>query len=90
MQETPQQYIQRILGQLDGKDPLRVQAETPKKQQKLIKPLTRQQMSRRPEPGVGITRIHGVAGELPKDPTRNTAGQALLAMQESAAHTSPQ
>src|SRR6202008_1344926 len=39
--------------------------------------------SRRAEPGVGITRIHGIAGELPKDPERNTAGQALLAMQEA-------
>jgi homoserine kinase len=40
-------------------------------------------VTRRAEPGVGITRIHGVAGELPTDPTRNTAGQALLAMQEA-------
>jgi homoserine kinase len=40
-------------------------------------------VARRDEPGVGITRIHGVAGELPTDPKRNTAGQALLAMQEA-------
>lgn len=40
-------------------------------------------VSRRAEPGVVITRVHGIAGELPKDPTRNTAGQALLAMQEN-------
>jgi len=40
-------------------------------------------VSRRDEPGVGISRIHGIAGELPKDPTRNTAGQALLAMIEA-------
>lgn len=51
MQETAQQYIQRMLGQLDGKDPLRVQQETPKKLQKLIKPLSKQQLMRRPEPG---------------------------------------
>lgn len=38
-------------------------------------------VSRRAQPGVDITRVHGIAGELPKDPTRNTAGQALLAMQ---------
>jgi uncharacterized damage-inducible protein DinB len=51
MQETPQQYIQRILGFIDGKDPLRVQRETPKKLQQLIKPLSKKQLSQRPEPG---------------------------------------
>jgi len=40
-------------------------------------------VSRRAEPGVGIARVRGIAGELPKDPRRNTAGQALLAMQEA-------
>jgi homoserine kinase len=40
-------------------------------------------VSRSAQPGVVITRIHGVAGELPTDPRRNTAGQALLAMQEA-------
>src|SRR5437868_5791850 len=39
-------------------------------------------VTRRDEPGVGISRIHGIAGDLPTDPTRNTAGQALLAMCE--------
>ena len=51
MQETAQQYIQRILGHVEGKDPLRVQRETPKKLQTLIKPLSKQQLMRRPEPG---------------------------------------
>jgi uncharacterized damage-inducible protein DinB len=51
MQETPQQYIQRILSHIDGKDPLRVQRETPKKLEKLIKPLSRKQLTQRPEPG---------------------------------------
>jgi hypothetical protein len=50
MQETPQQYMQRILGYVEGKDPLRVQRETPKKLQKLIKPLSKKQLARRPEP----------------------------------------
>jgi homoserine kinase len=40
-------------------------------------------VSRRDEPGVVITRIHGIAGDLPTEPERNTAGQALLAMQEA-------
>jgi uncharacterized damage-inducible protein DinB len=51
MQETPQQYIQRILGYIDGKDPLRVQQETPKKLQTLIKPLSKKQLMQPPEPG---------------------------------------
>jgi uncharacterized damage-inducible protein DinB len=50
MQETPQQYTQRILGYMNGKEPLQVQQETPKKLQKLIKPLSRAQLTRRPEP----------------------------------------
>lgn len=33
-----------------------------------------------PEPGVRITSITGVAGELPLEPERNTAGRALLAL----------
>jgi homoserine kinase len=40
-------------------------------------------VARRPEPGVVITRVRGIAGDLPTDPARNTAGQALLAMQEA-------
>ncbi|MGA8493614.1 MAG: DinB family protein [Terriglobales bacterium] len=51
MQETPQQYIQRILGFTDGKDPLQVQRDTPKNLQKLIKPLSKKQLTQRPEPG---------------------------------------
>ena len=58
MQETPQQYIQRILGNLNGKEPLKVQQETPKKLQRLIKPLTKKQLGQRPEPGKwSITEI---------------------------------
>lgn len=42
---------------------------------------------RRPEPGVAITSIHGVTGEmsLPRDPEANTAGRALLEMQQAIA-----
>jgi homoserine kinase len=40
-------------------------------------------VSRRREPGVSINRVHGVAGELPTNPKSNTAGQALLAMQDA-------
>jgi uncharacterized damage-inducible protein DinB len=51
VQETAQQYIQRILGHMEGKDPLQVQRETPQKLQKIIKPLNKKQLARRPEPG---------------------------------------
>lgn len=51
MQETPQQYTQRIVGYMEGKDPLRVQQETVKKLRKLIKPLSKKQLTTRPEPG---------------------------------------
>jgi uncharacterized damage-inducible protein DinB len=51
MQETAQQYIQRILGHVAGQDPLRVQRETPKKLAKLVKPLSKKQLTTRPEPG---------------------------------------
>ena len=39
-------------------------------------------VARVPGSGVVVRRISGVAGELPTDPKHNTAGQALLAMQE--------
>jgi len=51
VQETSQQYIQRMFTYIDGKDPLRVQRETPKKLEKLIKPLSKKQLTQRPEPG---------------------------------------
>jgi uncharacterized damage-inducible protein DinB len=50
MQETPQQYTQRILGIIEGKDPLRVQRETPKKLATLTRRLSRKQLARRPAP----------------------------------------
>ena len=37
------------------------------------------------EPGVRISGVSGVAGELPSDPQRNTAGRALLALYEDLA-----
>ena len=40
-------------------------------------------VSRSARRGVSISAVSGVAGELPSDPARNTAGRALLALQES-------
>jgi uncharacterized damage-inducible protein DinB len=51
MQETPQQYTRRILGHIEGKDPLKVQRQTPKKLAGLIRGLSRKQLTRKPAPG---------------------------------------
>jgi homoserine kinase len=40
-------------------------------------------VTRRAAPGVEISAIRGVAGDLPRAPRENTAGRALLAMQEA-------
>ena len=40
-------------------------------------------VARRKEPGVVITRISGIAGELPTEPEKNTAGRALMALYET-------
>jgi uncharacterized damage-inducible protein DinB len=50
MKETPQEYTKRIRGYVDGKDPLKTQKSTAKKLQKLIKPLSKKQMRKRPGP----------------------------------------
>ena len=50
MTETPQQYIQRILGYIEGKEPLRVQRETPKKLAAIVRKLSKKQLSRKPAP----------------------------------------
>ena len=50
MQETPQQYAQRVLGLISGKDPLEVQSETPKALARLIQPLSERHLSQRPAP----------------------------------------
>jgi uncharacterized damage-inducible protein DinB len=49
--ETPQQYTQRILGHIEGKGPLKVQRETPKKLAGLIRGLSWKQLTREPAPG---------------------------------------
>jgi homoserine kinase len=42
-------------------------------------------VSRRPAPGVEIAAVRGIAGELPRAARDNTAGRALLALQEAVA-----
>ncbi len=40
-------------------------------------------VTRREEPGLVIRAVRGIAGELPTDPEKNTAGRALLALMEA-------
>lgn len=51
MQETAQQYIQRILGNVEGQDAIKVQKATAGKLKKLIQGLTPKQLKWKPEPG---------------------------------------
>ena len=48
MKETVQQYVQRITGYMDGKQPLAVQAATPKKLERLIKGVPTSKLRKRP------------------------------------------
>jgi hypothetical protein len=51
MQETAQEYIQRMLGNVEGQDPLKVEAATPKKLERLIKGVPAAKLRKRPAPG---------------------------------------
>ena len=51
MQETAQQYIQRILGYVEGQDAIKVQRATAARLQKAVRGLTAKQLKWRPEPG---------------------------------------
>ncbi len=51
MNETPQEYTQRILGYLDGEDPVKVLSLTPGKLSRLLKGTSRQKLGRRTESG---------------------------------------
>ena len=51
MQETPQEYIQRIMAQLGGKKPLTVQASTAAKLGRLVRRASPAKLRKRPAPG---------------------------------------
>jgi uncharacterized damage-inducible protein DinB len=51
MQETPQQYIQRMMGNLGGQKPLKIQADTPKKLGRLIQRASTTKLRKKPAPG---------------------------------------
>ena len=50
MNETPQQYKERILGLMEGKDAVTVQRETAAKLAKLVDGASREQLTKRPAP----------------------------------------
>jgi len=50
MKETVQQYIQRVTGYVEGKQPLAVQAATAKKLERLIKGVPSSKLRKRPAP----------------------------------------
>ncbi len=67
MHETPQQYTRRLLGHIEGKDPLKVLRETPKKLAGLIRGLSRKQLTRKPSPGkwsIGEIMAHLADSEI--------------------------
>jgi len=51
MTETAEQYRKRMLSQLDGKDPLKLQAGAPKKIDRLLKGVRAATLRKRPAPG---------------------------------------
>src|SRR6202161_609511 len=51
MKETPQQYTERIVSHTQGQDPLKIQAATPKKLQRLLSRATLSKLRKRPTAG---------------------------------------
>ena len=51
MDETPQLYVQRVVGYLEGKDPVEVLSTTPRELQQLITGASRQGLDAKPAPG---------------------------------------
>ena len=50
MKETPQQYIERVRGYLDGKKPMEVLASSPRQLARLIQGVTKKKLAKRPAP----------------------------------------
>ncbi len=50
MKETPQQYIERIRGYLEGKKPLEVLAASPRQLARLVKGVSKKKLAKRPGP----------------------------------------
>jgi hypothetical protein len=67
MKETPQEYTQRILGNVDGQNPLKVQAGTAKKLERLMRGVPASRLRKRPAPekwSVGEILAHLADAEI--------------------------
>jgi hypothetical protein len=67
MNETPQQYTQRVVGYVEGKQPLAVQAATARKLERLIKGIPTGKLRKRPTPdkwSVGEILAHLADAEI--------------------------
>ena len=67
MKETPKQYTERVLGYLEGEEPLVVQAETAKRIDRLIKDVPVSTLHERPAPekwSVSEIIAHLAGGEI--------------------------
>ncbi len=62
MNETPQQYTQRVLGYIEGKQPLAVQAATAKKLARLLKGVPTGKLRKRP--GTGKWSVSEIVAHL--------------------------
>jgi hypothetical protein len=65
--ETPQEYTRRILGNVEGQNPLKVQAGTAKKLERLIKGVPSSRLRKRPSPekwSVGEILAHLADSEI--------------------------
>ena len=67
MKETPSEYTMRMLGYLEGQDPLTVQARTPAKLERLLRAAPRARLGKRPAPqkwSVGEILAHLADAEI--------------------------
>ena len=67
MNETPQEYTRRILGNVGGQNPLKVQAGTAKKLERLLKGVPASRLRKRPSPekwSVGEILAHLADSEI--------------------------
>ncbi len=67
MPETAQQYTQRILGYVDGQEPLKVLAATPKKLDRIVGRVSAAKLRKRPAPGkwsIGEVAAHLADAEI--------------------------
>ena len=51
MKETPKQYVARILGLIEGREPMKVQRSTADRLHKLTRGIPRKKLNHRPAPG---------------------------------------